>query len=186
MGASSGLPCLLLFLWAFCVIFHILFVWLLKKKKKKRNDLFRSDVPQCERQGSIVTARVCVRAFVDETEPVCSDSIAYAGSHCCTVTWTLRNTGREKKKKQKQKWKQGSNTGGCVGGHSSSTTAAHVKRNISIRVLQWKMPVLISLFGQNSLRVCVRVCSVTSLLLWPSCSCCAKQDRLCSKPVTTG
>lgn len=30
------------------------------------------------------------------------------------------------------------------------------------------------------------VCSVPSLLLWPSCSCCAKQERLRSKPVTTG
>lgn len=48
--------------------------------------LFHSAVLQCEEPGATVDVQVCVCAFVGETEPVCSDSITHAGSHCGTLT----------------------------------------------------------------------------------------------------
>lgn len=114
----------------------------------------------------------CVSAFfVEETEPVCSRQ-----HHTCWVTLLhcVHNFMEHREKKEK------TNTSGSVGGHPLSVRELHVKWNII-----FNNSVLISLFDWNSC-VCVCVCLVTSLLLWPSCSCCAKQERLCSKPVTTG
>lgn len=63
------------------------------------------------------SVHVCMRAFVGETEPVCSVRITQVVSHCCPVTHTLWN--RERKHKKRTRTSAGVSVPCPVGAHSS-------------------------------------------------------------------
>lgn len=123
----------------------------------EKNDLFHSAVLQCEEPGATVDVRVCVCAFVGETEPVCSDSITHAGSHCGTLTWTSWNTG-----------KRGTNTAGSEALHHLSEQHAK-KWNWTLKTPNgWtKCWFLVNASPHNNsntrIRVCVCVCVFSDL-----------------------